>query len=144
MTTILPLLFLKGSFLKFINKTGSEIIFKFNGIFRTNPDDGLMLIRQDIPASVIIVLIAVLSLIALFFYKKRKIQLKITLTVIILTLILILLVIYYAFSATDGFQAVPVPGYKMFLPLLILVFGILAYRGIRKDENLVSSYERLR
>ncbi len=144
MTTILPLLFLKGSFLKFINKTGSEVIFKFNGIFLTNSDNGLMLIRQNMPGSVIIVLIALLSLIALFCYKKRKIQLKITLAVIILTLILILLVIYYAFSATDGFQAVPVPGFKMFLPLLTLVFGILAYRGIRKDEDLVSSYERLR
>jgi len=144
MTTILPLLFLKGSFLKFINKTGSEILFKFNGIFRTNPDNGLMLIRQDMPLSLIIILITVLSLIAIFLYKERKIQLRITLATIILTVILIGLVIYYSYSVTDGFQAVLVPGFTMFIPLLILVFGILAYRGIKKDENLVRSYDRLR
>jgi glucan phosphoethanolaminetransferase (alkaline phosphatase superfamily) len=144
MTTILPLLFLKGSFLKFINKTGSEILFRFDGIFQTNPDNGLTLIRQNIPIPLITILITVLSLIAIFLYKKRKIQLRITLATIIMTVILIGLIIYYSYSVTDEFQAVLVPLFKMFIPVLILVFGILAYRGIKKDEDLVSSYYRLR
>ena len=37
-----------------------------------------------------------------------------------------------------------IPGIKMVVPLLILIFGILAQRGIKHDENLVRSYDRLR
>jgi len=144
MTTILPLLFLKGSFLKFINKAGNEILMKSNGIFQTNVDKEPLLIRQLLPVATIIILIPVVSFIAILIYKKRKIQMKIVMVVIILTIILIGLIFYYAFSATDGFKAVLVPGFNMFVPLLVLIFGILAYSGIRKDENLVASYDRLR
>jgi hypothetical protein len=32
----------------------------------------------------------------------------------------------------------------MALPFLQLIFSILAYRGIKKDDQLVKSYDRLR
>jgi hypothetical protein len=32
----------------------------------------------------------------------------------------------------------------MILPLAILIFSILASRGIKKDDQLVKSYDRLR
>jgi len=37
-----------------------------------------------------------------------------------------------------------IPGAGLILPPLMAVLAVLARRGIKKDEKLVSSYERLR
>ena len=102
------------------------------------------MIRSLIPLSVIMLIICILSFAAIFLFKKRKIQLKFTVFVILLTIIFIGLILFYAFWITGKYKAEPVTGLKMLIPLLLLVFGILAYRGISKDENLVKSYDRLR
>jgi predicted HAD superfamily Cof-like phosphohydrolase len=52
--------------------------------------------------------------------------------------------LYYLLWVTGKFQTELVPGVKMLIPLLILTFGILAFIGIKKDEKLVKSYDRLR
>jgi hypothetical protein len=36
------------------------------------------------------------------------------------------------------------PGFRMAIPLLQLIFSVLAWRGIKKDDDLVKSYDRLR
>lgn len=144
LTTFLPLLFLKGIFLKFINNAGTQVLFRFNGIFRGNTENEIALIRETVPVSVVVILIMVLALFALFLFRKRKIQKMATLATIVLTIFLVGLLVYYSWSATDGFQYTLVPGFRMFIPLLILLFEILAFLGIKKDEKLVSSYDRLR
>ncbi len=102
------------------------------------------MIRSLIPQSGIMILILILSVTALFLFKKRKIQLKLAGVIILLIIVFIGLMLYHLFWVAGKYQADLVPGYKMFIPLLILVFGILAYRGIKRDENLVRSYDRLR
>jgi hypothetical protein len=54
------------------------------------------------------------------------------------------MMLYYLFWVIGKYHSELIPGFKMFVPLVILVFGILAYVGIKKDENLVKSYDRLR
>ena len=144
LTIILPLLFLKGSFLKFINKTGSVIIMNFSGTLKGNGAEGSDMLTNHLPLSVVIVLIPVFALIALFSFKDRKLQLKITLALILATLVFIGLIVYYGYSVINEYQTELVPGYKMFIPLVMLVMETLALRGIKKDENLVRSYDRLR
>jgi hypothetical protein len=51
---------------------------------------------------------------------------------------------YYAYLAISNYEAVFTPGLKMVLPVILLILSMLAYRGIRKDELLVKSYDRLR
>jgi glucan phosphoethanolaminetransferase (alkaline phosphatase superfamily) len=116
----------------------------FKGIWQSDGTGNTEMIMNLIPFSVLIIMIFILSFAAIFLFKKRKIQLKFTASVILLTIILIGLMLYYASWITGKYQAVLVPGFKMFIPLLILVSGILAYMGIKKDENLVKSYDRLR
>lgn len=144
MTSLLSILFLNGSFLTFLNSSGTEITMNFNGIWESSVAGNPQMIRNLIPLSVIILIICILSFTAIFLFKKRKIQLKLTVSVILLAILFIGLMSFYAFWTTGKYQAKLVPGFKMFIPLLMLVFGILAYRGIRKDENLVKSYDRLR
>lgn len=144
LTTLLSGLFLKGSFLKFINNTGSEITINFKGIYQTAGEKGIDLIEKMIPLSVIFILIPVLSILAILLFKNRKLQLKATMIVIILTILLIATAACTGISIIQSNQAALVPGVKMFVPLLILVFSILAYRRIKRDEDLVKSYDRLR
>jgi hypothetical protein len=144
LTTLLSLLFLKGSFLSFIDKSESVIKITFKGILRDTYRQGFELIEKLLPLSVIIILIPALSMITIFFFKKRKIQLRLALSGIILAAGLILISIYYSFFVNIKYGAALLPGFKMVFPVLILIFAILAYGGIRKDDRLIKSYDRLR
>jgi hypothetical protein len=116
----------------------------FMGIWESSTGGSPQIIKSLIPISVIVLLICILSFSAIFLYKKRKLQLKLVVAVIFLTIVFIGLTLYYLLWVIGKFQAEPVPGFKMLIPLLILISGIMAYRGIKRDENLVRSYERLR
>ncbi|MCJ7449553.1 MAG: DUF4293 domain-containing protein [Bacteroidales bacterium] len=144
LTTLLSGLFLKGSFLNFKNNAGDVININFRGICQTTGENGFDLIEKLIPLSALFILIPVLSIIAIFLFKTRKLQLKATFTLIILVIVLIALALYYGVAVIQRYHAELVPGIKMFIPMLILIFAILAYRGIKKDEDLVKSYDRLR
>jgi hypothetical protein len=41
-------------------------------------------------------------------------------------------------------SAILEPGYRIIMPLLSLIFLVLAYLGVKKDDELVKSYDRLR
>jgi cytochrome bd-type quinol oxidase subunit 2 len=142
--TLLTLLFFRGGFLNFANKAGEVIKVTFTGIFRESAGNSLELIENLIPFSVLIVLIPVISLLTIFFFKNRKIQLRFSLFLIILAATLIIALIHVSFSIISKFEAKINPGFKMILPVLILILSILAYRGIKKDDQLVKSYDRLR
>lgn len=144
LTSLLSLLFLNGEFLKFFNSSGSEIYMNFRGIWESEASGNPHLISNLIPLTGIMILIIILSATAIFLFKKRKIQMKLAGTVIILTIIIIGLMLYLCFWISGKFQVELVPVYRMFIPVLILIFGVLAYLGIKRDENLVKSYERLR
>jgi len=85
------------------------------------------------------------SLIALFLYKKRFVQLRLVAFTILLTLVEIVLIFLFYLSRVEALT-LNTPAYQpgSFLPLLSLVWLLLAYRFIRKDEQLVRSADRLR
>jgi Domain of unknown function (DUF4293) len=141
---LISLLLLKGSFLVFFEKAGTMIKVTFNGIFRETDGQGIVLIEKLFPLSVIIALIPVLSLITIFFFKKRNIQIWLSKILIGLVSCFILLSCYYSYLVKSEYSGNIIPGIKMVLPLLLLVFSILAFRGISKDDQLVKSYDRLR
>ncbi len=143
-STVLPLFCLRGSILRFVSKAGNEVILNFNGIYQKSVNGEFSLSGSLLPVSITIILIPLISFTAIFLFKRRKFQHKVALAAVVLEIIMILLLVYYGFIATDGFQAVLLPGLKIFIPPVTLVAGILAYRGIRKDEKLVSSFDRLR
>jgi peptidoglycan/LPS O-acetylase OafA/YrhL len=144
MTTLLSGLFLKVDILKFKNDSGDMININFLGIFQTTGENGFDLIERLIPLSVLFILIPIVSIVAIFLFKTRKLQLKATFTLIILIIVLIALLVYYGITVIQRYHSELVPGIKMFIPVLILIFAILAYRGIKKDEDLVKSGDRLR
>lgn len=143
LTTLLVVLFLPGTDLSFINKTGAAVNVCFGGIYNTANGAGSIAEKLYIFPAFIIV-IALVALVAIFLFKKREMQLLVSR---ILTGIIVLFGIYTAWLVTSvisRYEAHFVPGIKAFLIVLMLVFSILASRGIIKDIDLVKSYDRLR
>jgi len=86
----------------------------------------------------------ILALITIFFYKRRKLQINLC------YLTIFSLVLFYVFL----FMYIYVPGGKFpynvefviatVFPIIAIIIEFLAIRGIRKDEKLVRSLDRLR
>jgi uncharacterized membrane protein YozB (DUF420 family) len=69
---------------------------------------------------------------------------KVTYAVITLTLVLVGILVFISAKVITEYQVNIVPDLKLMLAPLILIFSVLALRGIKRDENLVRSYDRLR
>lgn len=85
--------------------------------------------------------VGIASIISVFLYKNRKTQLRIVLVTLLVSIINLVMF----FTQTKKF----VPGegnYNLtaIFAIVVPVFLILAMRGIRKDEKLVKSLDRLR
>jgi len=81
----------------------------------------------------------ILSTVTIFFFKDRKMQGRLCILGILLSLgVLVIYIMEYRklISPTLALYCV--------LPLLILIGYFMAYRGIRKDEKLVKSLDKLR
>ena len=85
-----------------------------------------------------------LSLLSILFYKKRQHQFVIGRLNIILNLILLGLFVYRSLNLSGEAVAVSEKGIGMFLPIISIVFLVLANKAIKKDEDLVKSVDRLR
>ena len=144
LTSLLAGLFLSGTFLKFFNKSGSEFNVNYRGLWESGAAGDPQIINSLMPIPAIMILIIIVSVTAIFLFKKRRIQIKLAGAVMLLAIFSIGLMLYGIFLVTREYQVGIVPVYRMFIPVLILIFGILAYAGIRKDENLVKSLDRLR
>jgi hypothetical protein len=135
---------LTGSVLNFIDKTGSGIKVVFTEIIKSTGGQGIEVIEKLLPLTILIIIIPVFSLMTIFLYKNRKVQLRLALVLIILTATQLIAFVHVSLSVISKFEAHLIPGFKMIIPVLMLILSVLAYRGIRKDERLVKSYDRLR
>ena len=85
-----------------------------------------------------------LTLLGIVSYKKRQNQFVIGRLNIILNLILLGLFVYRSLNLSGETPAVSEKGIGMFLPVVAIVFLVLANKAIKKDEDLVKSVDRLR
>jgi len=88
-------------------------------------------------------LIAALGLIVVFLFKNRKRQVRLVQLLIILNLVLLGFFVYW-FLNLPGENTLSEKGIEMLIPIISIVFLVLARRGIKKDEALVKSVDRLR
>jgi peptidoglycan/LPS O-acetylase OafA/YrhL len=102
------------------------------------------IIMTVMPFSILIMLIPLVAVVAIFLYKNRKVQMKMVVALMLLIIAVIALAVYYVYSVINTYDSELMFGYKLVLPVLMLIFSILAYRRIKKDEELVRSYDRLR
>lgn len=85
--------------------------------------------------------IAVVSLLSIFLFNKRKLQLKTISLAILLSFALIGLSVYaIVIHQKDDYHFGP----AVIIPVFVLIFTFLAYKGVKHDEELVRSMDRLR
>lgn len=126
---------------------GGEIfIFRTDGIFH----DGMPVVdaSSKVPFSLVIGFLSAMLVAAIFFYRKRPRQLMLVRsTVLVLLGIQVFLFItdqsLFAYLGKSG-DVQRSFGLSLFLPVGMIVFALLAMRGISADERLVKSMDRLR
>jgi hypothetical protein len=100
---------------------------------------------ETFPLLVITLLSVALALTTIFLYKKRRLQfLLVNITVLLNVLLVALVFLLYSNIFENRLQIRSTYEFGMYIPLISLVFLILATRAIRKDEALVRSSDRLR
>lgn len=144
LTAVLSFLFLNVSFLNFIDRSGSLIKVTFTEIIRGTSTGEYELLENTYILSVFIFIIPLLSGVTVVLYKKRSIQMWLVRFIIILVVVFIIVSGLYAYVIMTKYDSNILPGFNMIIPFLQLIFSVLAYRGIRKDDDLVKSYDRLR
>ena len=115
--------------LEFVSDMGTESV---EGVGMNAQNNTLVLI---IMADIILC-----SLIAIFSYKNRKVQKAFALIVILLSLAAMGYMVYAAEFAKENTSI----RLGIISPILSMIFGFLGLNGIRKDDKLVKSLDRLR
>ena len=83
---------------------------------------------------------ALLVLTAIFFFKKRKIQLLLN-RIQLFVHLLVLIILLISFNFWDGFSTEDL---WLLVPSSSILLLLLANKGIKKDENLIRSFDRIR
>ncbi len=96
-------------------------------------------LNSGIGITIVTVLIGLLSFVIIGLYKNRVLQLRLCVAGIILELVLLFL--YYKKATEFTNHSINI---MAILHILVIVFFILAARGINSDEKLIRQSDRLR
>lgn len=139
LTTLLSLLLLKSGFITFSDVSGTVNNFTITGI--SGFSDSLL---KTLPVTLLIIIIPIVSLITIFLFKNRQVQLILCKLLLVLVSAFIILLVFYSYKVISNYNAELIPGIRMAVPVIQLILVFMAYRGIKKDDDLVKSYDRLR
>lgn len=107
--------------------------------------DAVFNVQDNIGLLALFALAGLLSVIAIFLYNNRPVQMKLTRFALVADIVGLVLTIILFWRDLGNVESAEVgDGAGAYLPLGFILFAILALRGIKKDENLVRSADRLR
>ncbi len=86
---------------------------------------------------------AILALVTIFLYKNRRLQISLGRLNIVLNFILLGFFVYWSLTLPGEMQ-ISEKGIGMLLPILSIVFLVMANKAIKKDDALVKSADRIR
>jgi cytochrome c biogenesis factor len=115
------------------------------GMKSTGVMPGILFFWETFPILILVIASLVLALITIFLYKRRIIQFQLVNINVLLNVLLVALVfLLYSRIFEKRLHIPSTYEFGMYIPLISLVFLVLASRAIRKDEALVKSSDRLR
>ena len=127
--------------------TNQQIIYVFNhsGIFdsQIQGEDGYVL--KTLSLSIIIAIIAIISFVNIFLYKKRTLQIRLCNYNILLQIGILALLGFYFYKIFKQLEN-PTIHYSiaLILPLIASILIFLARKAIIHDEKLIRSVDRIR
>ena len=101
----------------------------------------------DHPALIILTVLGViLALVNIFLFKNRKLQINLGFALMALAILLIIfsILLVYLEGVEMGAGGEISERFGLAMPVLAIIFAILANRSVKKDEKLVKSMDRLR
>ncbi len=137
---VLSSLMLTGDLIKMDNGTGTMFTISLKGLGEAGGDT----VQSLWPLSLILVVVPLLTLAAIFLYKKRSLQMKMTLLVLLLSLGVLILGAFYVIMFDRKIDVTVIWKIKVIFPLISAILAWMAYRSILKDDLKVRSYDRLR
>ena len=118
-------------------------LYSYGIINQASVNEGV--IYSTLPIAIMIAIIFTICVISIFLYKNRTRQMRFCVFNILLMIGLLGLILFYYLSVRKD---IGISHHTFRLPIVLPVINIVltfqAFRGIRKDELLVRSYERLR
>ena len=99
--------------------------------------------RDEVLVFVLIFISIALAIISILSFKKRQLQFVLNRLNIISNFVLLGVFVYRSLKVS-GETLVSEKGIGVLLPIISIVFLVLANKAIKKDEDLVKSVDRLR
>lgn len=100
---------------------------------------------DNIGLLVLFAVAAALAVADIFLFRNRELQLKVGRMALIANILGVVLAVVLFWQDLAGIGSNVVnDGLGVYLPMAFIVFAVLALRGIKKDEALVKSADRLR
>jgi len=107
-------------------------------------EEGQVIIERNEPLIFGLVFVSIaLAIISILSFKKRKLQFVLNRLNIISNFVLLGVFVYRSLTLS-GETLVSEKGIGVLLPIISIVFLVLANKAIKKDEDLVKSVDRLR
>ncbi len=107
-------------------------------------EDGAVIIHRSEPLVLGLIFISIaLAIISILSFKKRQLQFVLNRLNIISNFILLGVFVYRSLTLS-GETLVSEKGIGVLLPIISIVFLVLANKAIKRDEDLVKSVDRLR
>jgi len=104
-----------------------------------NLNETLFMAQDDTKIFVLTIVGAIFSLLGLFMFKNRKFQMKLIRLMVLIQMIIGVRI----FMLFNKFEVVLNNSF-LFLLAFTLIALIMAYRGVKKDDDLVRSVDRIR
>ena len=111
-----------------------------NNVFVLDLFSSESIVEKSVP--VLFFLSALLALFSIFSFKDRQKQFVIGRLIILINLFLLGVLIYLSLNLPGEVSSEK--GIGMFIPVLAILFSVMANKAIKKDEDLVKSVDRLR
>lgn len=108
-----------------------------------NSEGALVISSNEIVVLALIFGAILLTLVSIFNFKKRQNQFVLNRLTIILNFVLLGVFVYRTLKVS-GETLVSEKGIGMLIPIISIVFLVLANKAIKRDEDLVKSVDRLR
>ena len=138
---VLSVAFMTGTIYSFTGQSGQLFNVNFYG---TRVSDGSLPQVFNLLSAALALLVPALSLVSIFLFRNRKLQSLLVVIAALLSLSLSVLILVKGMGLAGESTVKNAFAFRAVLPFINLILLLLALRGIKKDEELVRSYDRLR
>ena len=127
--------------LRYIDPNSNIYELTYFGIRNIETGDHLV---KAIPLTILLAVIILLLLITIFSYKNRILQMRLSVFSILLMLGSLGLIYFYSLHGKNKTGGEIFYLYPLVFPAVSAILTFLAFKGVKKDEELVRSYDRIR